>query len=134
MTRFPRIFYIMDRKQENNNYPDTIPPAMECLRCGTCCTRHQAFVTPEEIARITAWLGISRDEWMERYDDLRWRHSQYNLIRHVDGACAFLEFRDGLATCAIQPVKPACCSTWEPRPDKKECRTGLEKAKKNEVR
>lgn len=111
-------------KELNNTDP------MECLRCGTCCTIHQAFVSDEDIERITAYLGLSREEWTRAYDDPRWRYSQYNLIRHVNGACAFLNYDKGLATCTIQPVKPGCCHDWEPGADRKECRTGLEKAGK----
>lgn len=103
---------------------------MECLRCGACCTMHQAFVSEEDIARITGYLGISREEWTRDYDDTRWKYSQYNLIKQVNDACAFLKYENGLATCAIQPVKPTCCRDWEPAPDRKECRTGLEKAGK----
>ncbi len=102
---------------------------MECLRCGVCCTIHQAFVFEEDIKRITSYLGITRDEWMQRYDDSRWHYSQYNLIRHVNGACAFLTYEGNLATCVIQEVKPNCCRDWEPGPDRKECREGIEKSK-----
>jgi len=84
----------------------------------------------EDIKRITAYLGITRDAWQQQYYDSRWRYSQYQLIRHVDGACVFLTYQDGLATCAIQAVKPKCCRDWESGPDKKECRAGLEKAEK----
>lgn len=103
---------------------------MECLRCGTCCTMHQAFVTEEDIMPITAYLRITADEWERQYDDPRWRYSQYQLIRHVDGSCAFLRYEVGLATCAIQPVKPKCCLDWEPGPDRKECREEFEKTGK----
>lgn len=103
---------------------------MECLRCGTCCTMHQAFVTGEDIKRITAYLKITTDEWEREYNDSRWRYSQYNPIRHAKGACVFLRYEDGLATCTIQPVKPKCCRDWKPEPDRKECREGLEKAAK----
>ncbi|MBN1176663.1 MAG: YkgJ family cysteine cluster protein [Dehalococcoidales bacterium] len=100
---------------------------MECRRCGVCCTRHQAFVSPEDIARITAYLGITMQDWDRLYDDSRWQYSEYRLIRHVNGACAFLAYEDGLATCTIQEVKPACCAAWEPGPDRAECREGREK-------
>ena len=103
---------------------------MECLRCGTCCTMHQAFVSEEDIERISAYLEISLDEWSRKYDDPRWQYSQYNLIRQVNGACVFLRKEGELATCTIQPVKPECCRDWEPEPDRKECRAGLEKAVK----
>jgi len=100
---------------------------MECRRCGVCCTRHQAFVTPEDIVRITTYLGITVQDWNRLYDDSRWQYSEYRLIRHVNGACAFLTYDNGLATCTIQEVKPACCADWKPGPDRVECKEGMEK-------
>ncbi len=105
--------------------PQEKAKVMACRRCGVCCTSHQAFVNPEDIERIIVYLGITLDDWDRLYDDPRWRYSEYRLIRHTGGRCAFLEFEKGLATCAIHAVKPACCTRWEPRPDRKECREGL---------
>jgi len=105
------------------------PEVMECRRCGVCCTRHQAFVTPMDIDRILHFLGITINDWEERYDDSRWQYSEYRLIRHVNGACAFLNFEDGLACCAIHTVKPSCCANWKPGLDKKECREGIKREK-----
>ena len=98
--------------------------AMECRRCGVCCMKHQAFVTPTDIDRIVKYLGITVNDWEKLYDDSRWQYSEYRLIRHVDGACAFLKFDEGLSTCLIHAMKPACCANWQPGPDKKECREG----------
>jgi Fe-S-cluster containining protein len=98
---------------------------MECRRCGVCCTNHQAFVNPEDIERIVAFLGITMDVWDRHYDDSRWQYSEYRLIRHVNGACAFLRYDKGVATCEIHAVKPACCASWKPGPDRKECREGI---------
>ena len=103
---------------------------MECNRCGTCCILHQAFVSEDDITRITTYLKITPEEWEREYGDSRWQHSQYNLIRHINGACVFLTYQGDAATCTIQPVKPKCCRDWEPEPDRKECREGLEKAGK----
>jgi Fe-S-cluster containining protein len=100
---------------------------MPCRRCGVCCTRYQAYVRPEEIDRIIAFLGIMPDDWQKAYDDPRWEYGDFRLIRHADGACAFLKYDKGLAACAIYAVRPACCVTWEPGPEKKECREGMKK-------
>jgi Fe-S-cluster containining protein len=100
---------------------------MECRRCGVCCTKHQAFVTPEDVDRISNFLGITLEDWDALYDDSRWRYSEYRLIRQVSGACAFLEFAGGLSACRIHAVKPACCAKWQPGPEKKECKEGMEK-------
>lgn len=102
---------------------------MSCRRCGVCCTRHQAYVREEEIGRIIAFLGITREDWGKRYDDPRWEYNDYRLIRQVDGGCAFLRYEQGLASCAIYAVRPACCAEWQPGADRKECREGLKKRK-----
>jgi Fe-S-cluster containining protein len=104
---------------------------MECRRCGVCCTWHQAFVTLEDIDRIIKHLGITAGDWNNQYDDPRWQYSQYRLIRHIDGACAFLTYDGGLSTCTIHAVKPACCAKWQAGPDKKECGEGAIKVQKN---
>jgi Fe-S-cluster containining protein len=100
------------------------PEVMACRRCGVCCTRHQAFVEPDEIARIVDYLGISPADWDRLYGDPRWRYSEWRLIRHIGGGCAFLRYENGLAACEIHAVKPACCAAWEPGPDRPECREG----------
>ena len=119
---------------ENNSHipDDPLPLApsnepMDCRRCGTCCTMHQAWVRPHEIERIAEFLGMSVEDWEESYLDSRWDFNDYRLIKHVEGACAFMAFEDGLAACVVQSVKPDCCEAWQAGLDKKECRTGLDK-------
>jgi Fe-S-cluster containining protein len=102
---------------------------MACRRCGVCCTRHQAYVRPGEIERIAAFLGITVGDWEKLYDDPRWEYHDYRLIRHVNGACAFVKCDKGLASCFIYSVRPACCAEWQPGLDKKECREGMKKEK-----
>jgi hypothetical protein len=48
---------------------------MECRRCGICCQKHQAFVTPEDIDRITVYLGITLNDWEKLYDDRSEEHT-----------------------------------------------------------
>jgi Fe-S-cluster containining protein len=100
---------------------------MECRRCGVCCTRHQASVSPEELRRIITFLGITADDWEKLYNDAWWRFANYRLIRHIDGACAFLRYTGDLASCAVYSVRPACCVDWQPGPEKRECREGKAK-------
>jgi Fe-S-cluster containining protein len=100
---------------------------MACRRCGVCCTTYQAFVTPADLERIIAYLGISMEDWDRLYDDLKWKYSEYRLIKHVGGACAFLRYDNGVAACEIHPVKPACCAKWKPDLERWECREGMER-------
>jgi len=102
---------------------------MSCRRCGVCCTNHQAFVTPQDMERILAYLGITAEEWDRLYDDPRWRYSEWRLIRHAGGRCVFLKFEKGLATCAIHEVKPDCCAKWQPSMEMPECREGMGKGR-----
>jgi len=113
-------------RQEKTDAADSQSAAMVCRRCGVCCTKHQAFVNPADILRIVAYLGITMDDWDRLYDDSHWDYSEYRLIKHVNGGCAFLRYEKGLATCVIHEVKPSCCSSWKPGPDRPECREGLE--------
>jgi Fe-S-cluster containining protein len=112
-------------RQKNGVIPQEKAEPMACRRCGVCCTRHQAFVSLEDIMRITDYLGITAADWDRLYDDSRWQYSEYRLIRHVNGGCAFLRYENGLAACAIHAVKPACCANWKPGPDRPECREGM---------
>lgn len=112
-------------QQKKTDAPDKRAEEMECRRCGVCCTKHQAFVNPADIQRIIAYLGISMNDWDRLYDESRWDYSEYRLIKHVNGGCAFLRFDKGLATCLIHEVKPACCSAWKPGPGRPECREGM---------
>jgi Fe-S-cluster containining protein len=105
------------------------PATFECRRCGVCCTKHQAFVTLEDTDRIINYLGITSDDWKKLYDDPHWWFIEYRLIRHINGACAFLTFNEGLATCKIHAVKPACCTKWQAGLERAECREGMGKTK-----
>lgn len=99
---------------------------MECLRCGNCCIQHPAFVSPPEIGRIIATLGISSDDWTRWYAGEGPGYHGYSPIRQEDNACVFLSYSGNTAICTIHSVKPACCVRWEPGMDKKECREGLD--------
>ncbi len=116
----------MGKAKNKLTVPKKETETKECRRCGVCCTKHQAFVNPGDIGRIVDYLGITVNDWERLYDDSRWQYSEYRLIRHVNGACAFLKYDKGLASCVIHAVKPACCANWQPGPEKKECREGRE--------
>ncbi len=109
---------------------EIISPAMECMRCGICCTRYQAIAGIDEMRRIAAYLGISDEEWINLYSEPRWHSDKNYLIRHVDSACIFLGYGDGISFCGIHPVRSSCCSEWVPGMDKAECREGMGRIRK----
>ncbi len=86
----------------------------QCTRCGNCC-RWQGYVrlADAEIDAIRAHLGLSLNEFMDRYTRLTGDRRGISLVEKPDGSCVFLE---GVNGCRIQPVKPAQCAgfpnTW----------------------
>ena len=98
---------------------------MKCLRCGICCTKHQAIINFTEAERIAAYLDITAYDLKQLYSEPNWHSEKSYLLRQVDGACIFLKYNNNTTCCAIQPVKPSCCTDWMPGLDKKECSEGL---------
>ncbi len=101
----------------------TIP----CFRCGVCCTRYQPPVSLTEARTIAAALGLSLDDFLDRYIDDSWPGSEYYLLDAHDEACVFLERSKGskVASCRIHPVRPRACREWAPSLSRKECQQGL---------
>jgi len=129
-------FSVYTDMTERHLSPEEITPLapssepMECRRCGMCCTMHQAFAAPDEIERMADYLGMTVTGWEEQYADPRFGFDIYRLVKHIDGACAFLGWDDDkLATCLVHEVKPGCCARWQAGTDKKECRAGMERAR-----
>lgn len=72
----------------------------DCCRCGNCCRTYSTTLTEEEIVKISAHLGLTRQKFLEDH-----------LIRGVDGLelpapCRFLN-ADG--KCRLQDCKPEEC-------------------------
>ncbi len=86
-----------------------------CRRSGRCCsTGPNVALTVYDVCRIARYLGV---EWRE----LRGKYIlaivadmvAIPVLRGVgDGVCAFLEYRDGLPTCTIYPVRPLRCRLY----------------------
>lgn len=91
-----------------------------CQRCTNCC-RWPGFVKidADETAPIAQFLGLSEDDFIQRFTTLRPERDGLALVQRPtaadgteDHACIFLDGRD----CRIQPVKPRQCAgfpnTW----------------------
>ena len=78
----------------------------QCQRCANCC-RWPGFVKIDEseTAAIAHFLGLSDDDFIQRFTRLRPQRNGLALIDKPNGECFFLE--DG--KCSIQPVKPQQC-------------------------
>jgi len=78
----------------------------QCQRCTACCLR-PGFVriTEAEIPRIAAHLGLSEEDFIQRFTRLTPLRNGLALIDKPDGSCFFLEN----GGCVLQAVKPSQC-------------------------
>ena len=77
-----------------------------CTQCGNCCTGTPGYVwvSPKERTDIAALLGISVDEFLERYT--RIVNGRVSLLERPGGDCVLLTDD---RSCAIQSKKPRQC-------------------------
>lgn len=86
----------------------------QCQRCTQCCRwPGEVKIGDREITAIAQHLGLSEDDFIQRYTRLRANREGLALIDKGDShECIFLEGRD----CVIQGAKPVQCSgfpnTW----------------------
>jgi Fe-S-cluster containining protein len=98
-----------------------------CIRCGICCSKYQPFLGLEEAHLIASRLGSGWEHFLAAYSDPRWPGDQIVLVRHIKGACPFLQTypEKKQRLCLIHSYKPKCCREWESRLDRADCREGL---------
>ena len=78
-----------------------------CQRCGNCCRwPGEVPVSGDEIRRISAHLGLTEDDFIARYTDVRLNRTGLTLVSKPNHECIFLDGID----CLIQPVKPDQCA------------------------
>jgi Fe-S-cluster containining protein len=82
-----------------------------CTQCGNCCTTHGDYahvaVGPAELRAIPAFLGLTREAFVERYCEKR--PGSFHFLRMSGPDCPFLTPQK---RCAIYPVRPKQCATW----------------------
>ena len=78
-----------------------------CIGCGRCCRGEPGaiFFTPDEGARVREHLGLTEDEFREKYVTLKWGSPSF--VERRNGDCVFYDSRE--AKCAIYPLRPAQC-------------------------
>ena len=97
-----------------------------CFRCGICCRSYQARLSLGEAKRIAGELGITWNEFHERYLDHRWPGTESFLLRHRRGACLFLKREQrNMFSCLIHSFRPSSCQEWMSGLERPECQEGL---------
>lgn len=80
-----------------------------CQRCGECCKGESTVgLSPEERERIARFLGLSLQEFMESFTEVK--GEERVEMKTKDGYCIFYDQTKRL--CAIHPVKPDKCKEW----------------------
>ena len=122
-----RVKCALPRRRGKKSQQD-ISNEFPCFRCGVCCSKYHVHITLSEAHRIADDLGITWDEWQEKYVEQRWPGSEsYLLRRREDGTCVFLDKVAGskICRCRIHPFRPSSCREWNPGPYRLECQEGL---------
>ena len=91
--------------------------AFVCRRCGACCRWPGCVkLLPGEAEAIAKYLKIPEEEFFAASTRLSPDRQWLSLNECSDGGCIFLKTApDGLAACAIDPVKPRQCRDFPER-------------------
>lgn len=82
----------------------------ECTRCGNCCGGGPGLVkvTDAEILRLAQRLGVTQDEFRERFTRL-FRKDIVILTEKENYECVFYDQAVG---CTVYEDRPTQCRTW----------------------
>lgn len=82
-----------------------------CRQCGACCRIKDGIVrvSDAEIARISAYLGMSEGDFITKETEIAPDRKGLILHSHPDGACVYLTSDN---RCRIHAVKPDKCRTF----------------------
>jgi uncharacterized protein len=83
---------------------------IDCTRCANCCKTMQPGFTAEDVARIAARLGMTREEFVSAYLEA----DQWGDLQTRTTPCPFLGEDD---RCRIYEVRPEACRGF-PHTDK----------------
>ncbi|MBP7603198.1 MAG: YkgJ family cysteine cluster protein [Spirochaetes bacterium] len=88
----------------------------ECLRCGTCCLADMIACASAD--DIEMWKRAGRADILHIIDRERAVWMGDHLVSALDGRelrhCPFLEWEDGVHSCAIYEVRPGVCADYRP--------------------
>ena len=76
----------------------------DCCKCGNCCKLYDVLVNKTDIERISQYLGLSEDDFIEKY--LAANGDEYIM---KEKPCSFLD-ADG--KCKIYDIRPSVCGDF----------------------
>ena len=79
-----------------------------CQMCGQCCEgKGGIIVSPTDLTRLTSFLNISGDEFIQRFGE--YLGGKLQIRMGDDGYCIF--FKKGTG-CSVHEGKPDICRAW----------------------
>jgi len=83
-------------------------PHVDCTTCADCCHPDDIGLTPDDIPRLAAGLGLTEDEVIARYVDREAgaRVGEWGVFRGTP--CPFLSGQ----RCSIYPYRPQACRDY----------------------
>jgi len=80
----------------------------KCKRCGKCCTNQVVGMLGREAVAIARHLNMHASDFKVMF--IESQTGKWLMLRRLDDdTCPFLLHEDGLAKCAIYPVRPETC-------------------------
>lgn len=103
-------------KEDQNFHPDqrtlvalhALSELHDCKRCGKCCTGQVVGMLGVEAVAIARHLNMPSSDFKVMFID-RQVGKWLMLKKQNNGECLFLLHENGLAKCAIYPVRPETC-------------------------
>lgn len=105
--------------------PDATGAPVPCFRCGVCCVRWQPLLSPQEVRRLAAALGLSPRSFSRRYTRAYPLRRGWRQLLATAQGCVFLAWQGGVSACTIHTVRPQVCRDWQAGLDRRECLQGL---------
>lgn len=98
--------------KEGNTFSFQCHPGVSCFNL--CCRNLNLFLYPYDVVRLKHKLGISSDQFLEKYVDIVLRNANYfpdvllKMSETDEKTCPFLTE----AGCAVYPDRPDTCRTF----------------------
>ena len=100
------------RIYENEEFSFRCHTGLECFN--RCCRNLNLFLYPYDVIRLKGRLGISSDEFLDKYVDVVLRPDNYfsevllSMSENAERTCPFLTE----AGCSVYPDRPDACRTF----------------------
>ena len=84
-----------------------IHDAIDCRTCANCCREGEAGVSNRDIVRLARFIGVSREEFREKYT-MRASDNDLILKRTDEAGCVFLKDNQ----CSVYEARPKACADY----------------------